>query len=297
MDRIESFNEYRSYLFSIAYRMLGSAMDAEDMVQETFLRWQRAELEPIESPRAYLATVITRLCIDYLRSARVQRETYVGPWLPEPLITDSMPGPAENLALAESLSMAFLVMLEQLSPTERAIFLLRQVFDYDYAEIAPIVGKSEANCRQILRRARERIHLNQPRFEVSLEQQNMLVSQFVQACINGDMAGLMNTLAEDITMWNDGGGIVNAARNPIYTAEKVSRFLISVTQKLPANYVSQFAIINNQPGFIIYVDDHPVSTIVLEIGRRTPDSAARIQNLRIVANPEKLRNLPPLKQN
>ncbi|MCB0222823.1 MAG: sigma-70 family RNA polymerase sigma factor, partial [Anaerolineae bacterium] len=157
MNDIEQFNQYRPLLFSIAYRMLGSQMEAEDMVQESFLRWQTVSTAEVQSVKAYLTSVITRLCIDHLRSARVQRETYVGPWLPEPLVGDQPPGTDRSVALAESLSMAFLVLLERLTPIERAVFLLREVFDYDYSEIASIVDKSEANCRQLVRRARQHI--------------------------------------------------------------------------------------------------------------------------------------------
>src|SRR5688572_16689957 len=170
----DPFTQYRPLLFSIAYRMLGSVMDAEDMVQETFLRWQQTAANEVQSPKAYLTAIITRLCIDYLRSARVQRESYLGPWLPEPFLTDDTTGAAELAALSDSLSMAFLVLLEKLSPLERAVFLLREVFDYDYSEIAAIVGKTEANCRQLVRRARQHLSDGRPRFDTSPTEQQTL---------------------------------------------------------------------------------------------------------------------------
>src|ERR671937_1358628 len=189
--------ELRPLLFSIAYRMLGSAGDAEDVVQEAFLRAERAEAEGarIESRRAFLTTVTTRLAIDQLRSARARRETYIGPWLPEPLLTSNEPDAAEHAEMADSLSMAFLVLLETLSPVERAVFLLREVFEYGYDEIAQIVGKTEANCRQIFARARRHIEASKPRFEPSAGEREELARRFFAACEQGDMEGLLELLA------------------------------------------------------------------------------------------------------
>jgi RNA polymerase sigma-70 factor (ECF subfamily) len=215
MDRLETFNQYRPLLFSIAYRMLGSVMDAEDMVQETYLRWEQAYGNEIQSPKAYLSAIITRLCIDQLRSARAQREVYPGPWLPEPLITGEPAGTADIAALNESLSMAFLILLEKLPPVERAVFLLREVFDYPYGDIAAIVNKSEANCRQMVSRSKAYIAAGRPRFEVSPAEQQQLTSQFIEACTAGDLDNLVNILAEDIILWSDGGGKGAAARQPI----------------------------------------------------------------------------------
>ncbi len=188
--RVEDFDLHRPLLFSIAYRMLGSVADAEDVVQEAYLRWQEASETEVRSPRAYLSTVVPRLCIDQLRSARVKREEYAGPWLPEPLLTEPASDIVEAAALDESLSMAFLVLLESLTPTERAVFLLREVFDYDYQEISRFVGKSEANCRQIARRARASVAARRPRFERSPEQQKRLMEGFLEACMGGDVEGL-----------------------------------------------------------------------------------------------------------
>jgi len=289
MTRAEQFDEYRPLLFSIAYRMLGSVMDAEDVVQDAFLRWQGASDAEIESPKAYLSTIVTRLCLDHLRSARVQREQYVGPWLPEPLVTEPAPDVAETSALHESLSMAFLVLLESLTPLERAVFLLHDVFAYDYAEIARIVGKSEANCRQLGHRARAYVAARRPRFDTSVEQQERLTRQFLQACTTGDLPSLVATLADDITLWSDGGGKVRAAPRPIHGADAVGRFLLGVLRKAPPGIETRAAEVNGQPGLVSYLDGQPVGVLLFDI------ADDRIQGLRFVVNPEKLEHLaePP----
>lgn len=284
----EIFDQHRPLLFSIAYRMLGSVMDAEDVVQEAFLRWQRASGGEIRAPKSYLSTVVTRLSIDRLRSAKVRREEYVGPWLPEPIATGEGSDVAGAVALDETLSMAFLVLLESLTPVERAVFLLREVFDYDYAEIASLVGKSEDNCRQISRRARQSVAARRPRFESSPEQQERLTERFVEACSTGDMPALLELLAEDITLWSDGGGRVRAALNPIYGPEKVTRFLLGVLRKTPPTFVSRLARVNGQPGIVGYVEGRPASVLTLDT------ESGRIRAIRIVVNPEKLRTIPPL---
>src|SRR4029453_12165069 len=194
------FDEHRAALFAVAYRMLGSVADAEDIVQDAFLRWREAPRDDVESPRAYLTTIVTRLCIDHLRSARGRREEYVGPWLPEPVV--AVEPPAEPGEMAESCSMAFLVLLESLTPAERAALLLREVFDYEYAEVATILGKSEANCRQLVRRARERIAKGRPRFDASVAQREQMTERFMAACATGDMEGLLGLLSDDITLWS-----------------------------------------------------------------------------------------------
>lgn len=285
LSRPEVFDDYRSLLFSIAYRMLGSVMEAEDIVQEAYLRWQRASGE-VRSPKAYLSTIVTRLCIDRLRSAR--REEYVGPWLPEPLLAEPASDVADTAVLDESLSMAFLVLLESLTPTERAVFLLREVFDYDYPEVSRLVGKSEANCRQIARRARESVAARRPRFERSPEQQKRLTQRFVEVCSTGDMPALLELLADDITLWSDGGGKVRAALNPIQGPDRVARFIFGILRKAPSTFVVRVAPINGQSGIIGYVDGHPMSVLTLD----TADG--RIKAVRIIANPEKLRAVPSL---
>ena len=289
-DQAEAFDRHRKILFSIAYRMLGSVSDAEDMVQETFLRWQNVSGDEVRSPKAYLSTVVTRLCVDRLRATKTRREEYVGPWLPEPLLTepDGAGAVADAMVLDESLSMAFLVLLESLTPTQRAVFLMREVFDYDYPEISHTVGKSEDNCRQMAHRAREAVAARRPRFESSRKQEERLTQRFVEACSDGDMQGLIALLSEDIVLYSDGGGRVRAALNPIYGHEKVSRFLLGILGKTPPGFSTRMAWINGHPGVIGYVDGQPMSAVSVDAAE------SRIQAVRIVVNPEKLRNVPRL---
>jgi RNA polymerase sigma factor (sigma-70 family) len=230
MNSLDDFNYHRPLLFGIAYRMLGTVADAEDMVQETFLRWQQATDETVSSVKTYLATIITRLCIDYLRSARVRREQYVGTWLPEPLFTQPSLTATDLMELAESLSIAFLTVLERLSPIERAVFLLRDVFDYDYDEISLMVGKSPTNCRQILKRAKQHLATQRPRFPVSPSQQEQIATQFLNASTPGDLEDLLLLLATDVTDRSDGEGQVVAALKPILGATKVARMLLVVNR-------------------------------------------------------------------
>lgn len=282
MDRVETFNPYRPLLFSIAYRMLGTAMDAEDMVQETFVRWQSAG--EADTPKAYLTTIITRLCIDHLRSARVQREDYIGPWLPEPIMTET---PADSAALAESLSIAFLVVLESLSPVERAVFLLREVFDYGYDEIARMVEKSEDNCRQMVRRAKQHLAEHRPRFDVKREEHERLLFQFGQAVTLGDMDGLLSLLAEDITAVSDGGGKAVAARNPVVGPDRVARFILGAVKKTPEGAVRGVSLINGQPAIVTYVNGLPYSVLAFEVAE------GRIRRIFNILNPDKLKGIAP----
>ncbi len=283
----ETFERHRSLLFSIAYRMLGSVMEAEDVMQEAFLRWQEASRGEIRAPKSYLSTVVTRLSIDRLRSAKARREQYVGPWLPEPLATGEGSEATDAVALDETLSMAFLVLLESLTPVERAVFLLREVFDYDYAEVASLVGKSEDNCRQISRRARRSVAARRPRFESSPEQEERLMNSFLEACMSGDMESLLALLSADATLWSDGGGKARAALNPIYGADRVARFFSGILRKAPSGLVVRRASINGRPGIIGYFEDgSPQSVTTFDVAEGT------IRAIRIVVNPEKLRNVP-----
>jgi RNA polymerase sigma-70 factor, ECF subfamily len=279
----ELFNEYRPLLFSIAYRMLGSVMDAEDMVQEAFLRWQRAAHAEVTSPKAYLTAIITRLSIDHLGAAYVRRESYVGPWLPEPLVTEGE-AMTDMAALADSISLAFLVLLERLTPVERAVFLLHEVFGYPYEEIAGIVEKNAANCRQIGQRARRHIHADRPRFDPSPAEQERLTQQFIASCTSGDLGALVAILADDITLWADSDGKVAAARRPVHGAENVARFLIGGLAKAQIPITTRVMRINGQPGLIVRAGDIVYAT-VLDI------ADGRIQAIRTVANPEKLHGL------
>jgi RNA polymerase sigma-70 factor (ECF subfamily) len=259
--------------------MLGSVTEAEDIVQEAWIRWQSTE-SIVQSPKAFLSSVVTRLCIDHLRSARVKREQYTGTWLPEPLITE----PAEDCAeLAESLSFAFLMLLECLSPTERAVFLLREIFDYDYEAIAKTVGKSSSNCRQIVRRARHHLVLRRPKIASNSHNNDILVEQFLAYWNHGDLQGLIALMAEDITFWSDGGGKVVAAQKPLFGCLKVARFLVAIRlSRLTPVLFSQVAKINGQPGVVNIVDEKPHSTFSFEF------VGDRIQSIFAVVNPEKL---------
>ena len=285
IEDAEIFDTYRPLLFAIAYRMLGSVMDAEDIVQETYLHWQRRGDIVVASPKAFLSTIVTRQSINHLHAAHTQRETYIGPWLPEPIISEGEPDMADTTVLHESLSMAFLVLLESLTPVERAIFLLHDVFAYDFHEIAGIVGKSEANCRQIARRARQQIQARRPRFDPNPVHREQLAQQFIAAVTNGDLTGLLATLANDVTLWTDGGGKMTAALRPIVGAEQVASFILGIMRKIPST--NQRTLVNGQPGLII-MTERGASVLTLDI------VDGQIQAIRVVANPDKLRALAPV---
>jgi RNA polymerase sigma-70 factor (ECF subfamily) len=289
-ERAAVFTETRPLLFSIAYRMLGSVADAEDVVQEAYLRWQRTPDLDVREPRAYLTTVVTRLAINELRSARAKRETYVGPWLPEPLVTEHAPDSSASVELAESLSMAFLVMLERLSPIERAVLLLHDVFDFDHAEIARIVDKSEANCRQLLARAKKRVVADEARFDADREQAARLAERFTDAARAGDLDGMLAVLSDDITLWADGGGKVpGAALRPIHGADTVARFIIDRTERSASpGRTTRPVQINGQPGFVIYMSGRPLTALIFHV------RDGRIRTLYAVGNPDKLRNVAEL---
>jgi RNA polymerase sigma-70 factor (ECF subfamily) len=281
-QRVEAFEQQRGYLFSIAYRLLGSASDAEDVLQEAYLRFENAHPEqPIQSVRAFLATIVVRLCMDQLRSARARREVYVGPWLPEPLLTSGRSDLTESVVLRESLSFAFLLMLEKLSPLERGVFVLREVFDYDYAEIAPIVGKSESNCRQAFHRARQRLADEHTRFEPSREHQAELTEQFLRAANTGDVQGFLNLLSEDVTAIGDGGGKAAAGLRPIHTPDHVTRGFFGNLQKMPPDraWIDE---VNGQPAIIATHNGKPYGVVLLEV------RDGRIQTIYSVVNPDKL---------
>src|SRR5262245_19733854 len=232
---VNEFEQHRSHLFSLAYRMLGSASEAEDVVQDAWLRSAAADTTDLRSPRAYLMTVVTRLALDRLKSARVTREQYVGPWLPEPLLTDGRPEPEESAALAESLTLAFMVLLDTLSPEERAVFVLREALEYSYAEIAGMLNNSEANCRQLFHRAKERLRSGHPRSARSRDQKRRLAERFVAAMRSGDGTELKNILAEDVGFWGDGGGRVIAAKRPVLGRDSVVNLLLGIRRTAAAN--------------------------------------------------------------
>jgi RNA polymerase sigma-70 factor (ECF subfamily) len=283
---VESFETYRSYLFAIAYRMLGSAMDAEDLVQETYVRYQATQPESIHSLKAYLTTILTRLCMDQLHLARRKREQYVGPWLPEPISTEEMPegaDPEKRVETEESLSLAFLVLLEQLQPFERAVFLLREVFEYEFAEIAVMLGKSEAACRRSFSRAKQHLVQRRPRFSPSPEMHRQLLTSFLTAVQGGDMTTLTDLLSENVVLWADGGGKVKqAALRPIRGREAVARFSLGTRRFWPENTRVELEEINGQAALIIRTNSRVFSVLTIDVEQ------GRIQAIRIIANPDKL---------
>jgi RNA polymerase sigma-70 factor (ECF subfamily) len=283
---MESFETYRPYLFAIAYRMLGSAMDAEDIVQETYLRYQTHQPEHVDSLKAYLTTILTRLCMDQLQLARRKREQYVGPWLPEPIQTDEAAeasDPERRVDLEESISLAFLMLLEQLQPFERAVFLLREVFGYEFTEIATILEKSEAACRRSFSRAKQHLRDHRPRFPASRETHRQLLTGFLRAVQVGDMAALTGMLAEDVTLWADGGGKVKgAATRPVYGRDSVARFMVGTRRFWPDDARVEPEEVNGQIALVVYIGGQPFSVLTVEVEQ------GKIQAIRIVANPEKL---------
>jgi RNA polymerase sigma-70 factor (TIGR02957 family) len=288
----EEFDELRPSAFAVAYRMLGSVSEAEDVVQDGFLRLHRAREggERIESPRAYLSTVVSRLALDHLRSARIRRETYVGEWLPEPLVASADDDPARKAEMADSLSLAFLVLLESLSPEQRAAFLLREVFDEPYDRIAEIVGTSEQNARQLAARARRHVEERRPRFDASREQREELATRFFAAAEEGDLEGLEALLAHDVVFRADGGGKAPAAARALHGRARVARTL---TAGLRA--ATRFGItwcreeVNGQPG-ALFLDREGklISVMSLDVAE------GQIQAVSAIVNPDKLRHLGPL---
>jgi len=285
--------ELRSAGFAIAYRMLGSVGEAEDIVQEALLRFHRAREgdERIESPRAYVATVATRLAIDQLRSARARRESYVGEWLPEPLVADVEETPARQAEMADSLSLAFLVLLESLSPEQRAVLLLRDVFDYGYDEIAGIVGKSEDNVRQLASRARRHVEEGRPRFEASREQRDELARRFFAAAQGGEMAALESLLAEDVVLHGDGGGRVPALARSLHGRRRVAGTLLAWARqgaKTAGTAIRQVEV-NGQPGgLMLDGEGRVIGVMALDIADE------QIQGVRSIVNPDKLRHVGPV---
>jgi RNA polymerase sigma-70 factor, ECF subfamily len=286
------YEELRPLLFSIAYRMVGSTSDAEDIVQEAFLRFHREARRgtDIASPKAWLSTVTTRLAINHVQSARVRRERYVGTWLPEPLVTEPEPAGQRDAETADSLSLAFLVLLESLGPVERAVFLLREVFDYGYEEIAAVVGKSPDNCRQIAVRARRQVEAKKPRFEASRRKRQELSQRFFEAVEADDVQELVRLLAADVVVYGDGGGKAPASLRPVYGRERVVQVFGKFrpfSQRLGVRSI-RHAEVNGQPGALFLdPDGHPVAVVSLDIADDL------VQTVRTITNPDKLRHLTP----
>jgi RNA polymerase sigma-70 factor (TIGR02957 family) len=284
------YADYRPLMFSIAYRMTGSVGDAEDIVQEAFLRVEAAEREA-KDIKAYLATITTRLAIDHLRSARVRRESYIGTWLPEPLVTDDAPGPAERAEMSDSLSMAFLVLLESLSPAERAVFLLREVFGYDYEDIAAATGRSQAACRQLFARARRAVDGGRPRFGTSRADAEELTGIFLDVANGGDMGALIGRIAPDVTFYGDSGGKGETTFiAPVFGRDNVMRIVAAqVERTIALGAVLRAAMINAQPGMLAYdADGGLIAVLTFDV------LDGQVQVIRAIANPDKLRHIGPV---
>lgn len=282
-DDLAHFEEWRSLLFGIGYRMLGSATDAEDMVQETFVRWMQRGDAVVDSPRAYLVTILTRLCIDQLTSARSTRLTYTGPWLPEPVLDEDVDEVAAASERADSLSLAFLVLLEELTPPERAAYLLHDIFGYSFDEIATSLGRTAAGCRQLAARARGRIEDRRQRFDADERHGRELTSAFISACATGDLDGLLSMLSDDVVVYTDGGGKVRAALRPILGPHRSSRFLLNVAKKVHG--LPRESMLNGQPAAVFVDDGEVVAALVLDI------LGGKVIAVRAVTNPEKLARL------
>jgi RNA polymerase sigma-70 factor, ECF subfamily len=282
-DSATTFEAERGHLFAVAYRMLGSASEAEDVLQDAFLRFSEHE-GALESTRAFLTTIVVRLCLDQLKSARARRETYVGPWLPEPLVSDHepAPGPDARTELAESLSLAFLVLLERLSPLERAAFLLREVFDQPFGEVAAVLGTTEVATRQLVARARAHVDENRPRYNASEAKKQELLRAFIGACATADPAALGRVLAADVVARSDGGGKVHAAIKPVLGRDRVVRFLLGILKKAPPTGMPELVWINGEPGFVVRDGQGAHLVLTLSIVNDA------IHDVWIVVNPDKL---------
>lgn len=283
---LDAFEQERGRLFGIAYRMLGSIGEAEDIVQDAYLRWHTVAHQNVDNPQAFLVRMVTRLCIDALKSARHQRTEYVGPWLPEPLVVDDRQNPAAIQELADDLSMAFLLMLERLTPVERAVFLLRESFAFSYAEIGDVLGKSEQNCRQIARRARQHLDADAQLVPADPQEHDLLLTQFLHAARDGDVQSMVKLLAHDAVLYADGGGKASAARNPVVSAEHVARFMVGLIRKFTGQLEVRLALINGRTGLLIYYQGHLLNVLTFFI------ADGKIQRLFAVLNPDKLQHSP-----
>jgi RNA polymerase sigma-70 factor, ECF subfamily len=280
---VGAFEEHRGRLFGIAYRMLGSVADAEDVVQDAWVKWsQAARARDIANAGAYLARTVTNLCLSRLSSAASQRERYVGPWLPEPLV--SIPDVAEEVEQAEAISLAMLVVLESLSPRERAVFVLREVFGYAYPEIAEALGSSEVAVRQLAHRAKSHVAARRPRFEASAEEQRRVTEEFLDACLGGDLGRMLELLAPDVVMWSDGGGKARAALRPVHGADKVARWTLGVRAQYE-DAGTRPALVNGRPGAVFTVGGRLDAVASVEV------SGGLITAIHLVRNPDKLRHV------
>jgi RNA polymerase sigma-70 factor (ECF subfamily) len=285
----ETFEAHRDLMFAVAYRMLGSVADAEDAVQDAWLRWSAAPRDDVAEPRAYLARVITNTALNRLRSVRARREAYVGPWLPEPLLSEASPDSSERAELTESVSLAMLVVLESLSPEERAVFVLREVFGFSYAEIGAALGRTDVSARQLAHRAREHVQARRPRFEVDPGQQREVTRRFLDAAIGGDIDRLLTVLAPDVVLITDGGGLVKAALRPIRGADKVSRYLAAIAMGSgsykgfdASDMTLELTEINRGPGALIIAAGKPIVAITWQV------AGGLVTAIQFIASPDKL---------
>ena len=286
---LAAFDRHRRLLFTVAYQMLGSVADAEDAVQDAWLRWSAADRTDVDDPKAYLVRIVSRLALDRLGAAHTRRETYVGPWLPDPLVTDSAPDPGEAAEVAEQVSLALLVVLETLSPLERAVFVLREVFGLPVGEVATAVDRSGAAVRQLAHRARERVEARRPRFDPDRGMQKEVTERFLAAVAGGDLEALMAVLSPGVVLISDGGGVASAARRPIEGADKVARFLLGIAVKGLAipGLEARPAEVNGSPGLAAWVDGTPYMALSPVVGDD------RIEQVLVVVNPAKLAGLGP----
>jgi len=281
---LEPFDRHRRLLFAVAYQMLGSVADAEDVVQDAWLRWSAADRGDVADERAYLVTITSRLALDRLRAARTRRETYVGPWLPEPLLTGTEPGPEDAVELGEQVSLALLVVLETLSPVERAVFVLREVFGLPVADVAAVLDRSEAAVRQLAHRAREHVQARRPRFDTDRSKQREVTERFLAAAVGGDVQGLLAAMSPGVVLTSDGGGKVTAARRPIEGADKVARFLAAVGPlgaDLPGLRI-ELAEVNGAPAVVAWTDQGPFMALQLVL------VDGLVEQVLYIANPDKL---------
>lgn len=280
MNTAEEFNEYRPLLFTVAYEILGSAADAEDVLQDSYIRWSEVDRAGIDNPRAYLAQIVTRQALNQLRSAQRRREDYVGSWLPEPIRTE--PDASEDTLLAESVSMAMLLVLETLSPDERAVFVLREVFGFSHREVAEAVGRSEAAVRQTSHRARSHVQSRRKRFEPSSAAAQEVAGQFLSAAVTGDIQALMDLMAPDVVEISDGGGKISAARRPVVGRERVARFMAGLARSAPADLRFEVGVFNALPSVLLYSGEHLDTVAMFEV------TDALVSGIYLVRNPDKL---------
>jgi RNA polymerase sigma-70 factor (ECF subfamily) len=281
---IDVFEQQRPMLFGIAYRMLASVADAEDILQDAWLKWSTVDVGSLDQPRAYLARTVTNLSLNRLKTAAVQRETYVGPWLPEPLLTTDDAG--RQAEQAEAVSLAMLVVLETLSPLERAVFVLKEVFGFSFGEIAGMLDRSEAAVRQVGSRARSHVQARRPRYDAPAAIRRRVTDEFLAACLGGDLNRMLELLAPKVTAWTDGGGKVRAALRPLLGPENVARWILGVLQHQPPGVAAHRVLVNGEPGLLVTVAGVPDNVIALD-----PGQEGRIETIRLIRNPDKLGHL------